>query len=374
MTRQNAPKRTPRTFNVTDDKPHKEPAHKKSTGASSTKSVKRSKRKPAIAEVTSVLRTIPDDAAQRMEQSQPGLDALSGDATPTLLSGNKSRFAGKGIFWAALGGLLSLALGLWLDQLIRDLFARQDWLGWLAVGLAGLLLVTGITMIVREARGIMRMARIDSIRSMATLAIADDDMKNARQVLSDLNGLYRNRPDTAAGRAALELHSDAIIDGKNLVILAERDLIRPLDEKARALVMGAAKRVSVVTAISPRALVDIGYVLLENIRQMRSIAELYGGRPGILGFWRLARNIIGHLAVTGSIAVGDGLVQQLVGHGIVAKVSARLGEGVVNGLLTTRIGIAAIDVCRPLPFSDQTRPNAKDFMGELIKSSQPPDK
>jgi uncharacterized membrane protein YcjF (UPF0283 family) len=28
----------------------------------------------------------------------------------------------------------------------------------------------------------------------------------------------------------------------------------------------------------------------------------------------------------------------------------RLGEGVINGLLTARIGIAAMDLCRPLAF------------------------
>jgi len=141
-----------------------------------------------------------------------------------------------------------------------------------------------------------------------------------------------------------------------------------LDQKAKTLVMGSARRVSIVTAVSPRALVDIGFVLVENIRLIRQIADLYGGRPGTFGFWRLARNVLAHLAVTGAIAVGDGLLQQIIGHGVAAKISSRLGEGIVNGLLTARIGIAAIDVCRPLSFSDQTRPGIKDFMGELLKS------
>jgi putative membrane protein len=143
----------------------------------------------------------------------------------------------------------------------------------------------------------------------------------------------------------------------------------PLDQKARSMVMGSAKRVSVVTAVSPRALVDIGFVLFENMRLIRQLAELYGGRPGTLGFWRLARNVVGHLAITGSIAVGDGLIQQVVGHGLASKLSSRLGEGVVNGLLTARIGIAAIDVCRPLPFSEETRPTIGDFMSELTRFS-----
>ena len=63
------------------------------------------------------------------------------------------------------------------------------------------------------------------------------------------------------------------------------------------------------------------------------------------------RHVIAHLAVTGGIAAGDSLIQQMLGHGVAAKLSARLGEGVLNGLLTARLGLAAIDVARPLPFT-----------------------
>ncbi len=43
-----------------------------------------------------------------------------------------------GLLVAALGGLASLAIGLAIDRLVRDLFARNDWLGWFALGLVAL--------------------------------------------------------------------------------------------------------------------------------------------------------------------------------------------------------------------------------------------
>jgi putative membrane protein len=106
-------------------------------------------------------------------------------------------------------------------------------------------------------------------------------------------------------------------------------------------------------------------VLFESTRLVRSIAEAYGTKPGRLGMFRLFRDVIAHLAVTGSIAAGDSLVQQILGHGIASKLSARLGEGVVNGLMTARIGIAAMDLLRPLPFKALRRPGIGDFMGDL---------
>jgi putative membrane protein len=99
----------------------------------------------------------------------------------------------------------------------------------------------------------------------------------------------------------------------------------------------AAQRVSVVTAVSPRALIDVLFVFVAAMRLIRQLARLYGGRPGTLGMISLLRHVIGHLAITGGMAVGDSLVQQVLGHGIAAKLSQRLGEGVLNGLLTARL-------------------------------------
>ncbi len=82
------------------------------------------------------------------------------------------------------------------------------------------------------------------------------------------------------------------------------------------------------------------------------------------------RHVISHLALTGGMAVGDSLVQQVLGHGLAAKLSARLGEGVLNGLLTARLGIAAIEVTRPLPFAALPRPKLSDLAGNLLPSKK----
>jgi putative membrane protein len=71
--------------------------------------------------------------------------------------------------------------------------------------------------------------------------------------------------------------------------------------------------------------------------------------------------------ITGGMAMGDSLVQQVLGAGLAARLSARLGEGVFNGLLTARIGLSAIAVCRPLPFAALPAPGVKDVAGFLFE-------
>jgi putative membrane protein len=291
---------------------------------------------------------------------------LDASTLPVATPRPRRRFSFAGLAAAALGTFLSLAFGLWADQVIRDLFTRADWLGYaaitaLAFAAIGLLVVVG-----REIAGIAKLAAVQSLKAEAEDAAASVNPQTARKVADRLASLLSHRAETARGRAALDATKDDIIDGPHLLDFAEKELLTPLDRKARGLILNSSKRVAVVTAISPRAIVDLAYVLFEVTRLVRAMAELYGARPGKLGLLRLLRDVIAHLAVTGSIAVGDSLAQQVLGHGLASRLSRRLGEGVINGLLTARIGIAAMDLCRPLPFRALPRPGIGDFLSDIV--------
>ena len=76
--------------------------------------------------------------------------------------------------------------------------------------------------------------------------------------------------------------------------------------------------------------------------------------------------VAGHLAVTGGLALSDSVISAVIGKGLIGRLSARFGEGAVNGILTARIGLAAMELCRPLPFLTQSRPGLSDFMREVV--------
>jgi putative membrane protein len=272
-------------------------------------------------------------------------------------------------FWVSAGGLVLLAIGLGTANLISDLWSRAGWLGGLGAALAAVAAVALAIICVREVLGLARLATIDAMRGRAVDILASDDRAAGRTLGHELIRLTRRMPRLARARARLEDHLGDIIDGGDLVRLAERELMAPLDEEARQLVGAAAKRVSVVTAVSPRAAVDMLFVLVTALGLVRRLALLYGGRPGSLGLLKLLRHTISHLALTGGMAASDSLIQQVIGHGVAAKVSARLGEGVLNGLLTARLGLAAIEATRPLPFVALRQPSLNDLAGSLLRGS-----
>ncbi|MBM7485227.1 putative membrane protein [Bradyrhizobium sp. GM2.2] len=271
------------------------------------------------------------------------------------------------MFWSGVAGLTLLGVGLGVVRLIEDLFARSDSLGFVGVALAfitalALAVVTG-----REAFGLARLATIEKLHQRAAAVLASDDRKESRIIVQDLLKIAHQNPQLARARAALESHAGEIIDGADMIRLAERELMSPLDIEARRLVSSAAQKVSIVTAVSPRAAIDVMFVFIVSLRLIRQLAFLYGGRPGALGMIRLLRHVIAHLAITGGMAASDSLVQQMLGHGIAAKLSQRLGEGMLNGLLTARLGLAAIDVTRPLPFAALPPPKLSDLATDLLR-------
>lgn len=272
----------------------------------------------------------------------------------------RSLLSWGGIFWSALTALLSLAFSAWLYDLITDFYARTPALGHITLALVTLMVLALIVFITRELRAIWRQRALADLHQSFAQAHAQDDRDAARSLSRKLVATYEARASTARARRDVMGFTTEIIDGRDLVELTERHLMSALDEEVTREIALAAKRVSVVTAVSPRAVIDLLFVLAQAARLIRRISEIYGARPGFFGFLRLARSVAAHLAITGGMAVGDSLVQQALGHGLAAKLSARLGEGVLNGLMSARIGLSAMALCRPMPFLSTKQPGISD--------------
>lgn len=272
------------------------------------------------------------------------------------------------LFWSAIAGLALFAVGLWITQLVENAFFHSPVLGTIASALGALAGFTLLVLVGREVFAMGRQRHIATLHRDFAATSRTDDTQRARKLVTDLASLYAKRSETEGARAELLALCDEIVDGRNLIEIAERTLVAPLDKRAKTIVASAAKRVSMVTTFAPRAIFDVVFVTIQAVRLIRQVAELYGGRPGVFGFLKLTRSVGVHLAITSGMAAGDTLLQQLVGHGIAAKVSARLGESVLNGLLTARIGLSAMAVCRPMPFQTEKPPTLQRVVPFLFRS------
>ena len=269
-------------------------------------------------------------------------------------------------FWQAAGALVSFLVSLAAWNYLTALIVAHPLLGWLGTGLLAAFLIAALMVVLRELAALARLGRLDRVQRACASALASGSLTAARGAVADLRALYAGREELAWARARLSEREPDLFDAESLLALAETELMAPLDAAARAEVQAAARQVAAVTALVPLALADVVAALTANLRMIRRIAEVYGGRAGTFGSWRLARAVMAHLVTTGAVAAGDDLIETMAGGGLLAKLSRRFGEGVVNGALTARVGIAAIEVCRPMPFTALARPKVRSLVGGAL--------
>jgi putative membrane protein len=266
-------------------------------------------------------------------------------------------------FWGAVGLLVSLFLVDAVWSLVLSLGQKSLLAGQLGTALVAIIALIALFWLGRELRAILRLRAVRQLRVQCRAAADSPTEGNVRNAVSALVAFYEDDAGSAAGRAEIALSNGEIHDPATRLAIAERALMRPKDEAARRAVAAAAQRVSVVTAVSPRAIVDVLFVLAQSIALIRALSAIYGGRASGFALLALTRRIAGHLAITGGMAAADQVMGQVMGAGLAARLSAKLGEGILNGVLTARVGLAAIEATRPMDF----RAEEPVILSEVVK-------
>ncbi len=317
-----------------------------------------------------VLIELDEDAAKQNPAEAPMIvsdDAPTGQAmqVATAFAARPQTMLGRW-FWRFLVATLAFFISLAAWDAITGLIARNSVVGWAAVALlAGFALIcTAIS--IRELSALIRLNRVEKLQNEAAGVLTNNDVEGARAFVRRLIGFYTGRTDTAWGRKRLSEQTNDIFDAETGLAQAEDALLVPLDQAAMREVEAAARQVATVTALIPLAFADILVALTTNLRMIRRIADVYGGRSGTLGAWRLTRAVAAHLVATGAVAVGDDLIGSVGGGHLLGKLSRRFGEGIVNGALTARVGIAAMEVCRPMPFINAPKPRVTTLVGRAL--------
>ncbi|WP_018632294.1 TIGR01620 family protein [Neomegalonema perideroedes] len=304
-------------------------------------------------------------------QDAPQPDSLTPQTEPAAAAASAARMvrgsALSRLFWWAFGGFLTLALSLAAYETIAGLLTRNLWLGRTAMVLLGLAVLALLLMAARELAALSRLRKAEETQILAVRALRHEDRPAAEAALKDLEALAAGRPELAEARERVKALKGDQPDASGLIALAERSYLAGPDASARQAAAEGARSAAVATALIPAGILDAMAILYINLRMIRRIAQSYGGRGGWLGGWRLMKQVAAHLAATGAVALADDLIGPALGGGAVAKLSRRFGEGLLNGALTARVGVAAMEVCRPLPFHVLSKPSARGIAAEGLK-------
>ena len=155
--------------------------------------------------------------------------------------------------------------------------------------------------------------------------------------------------ETSWGSFAKDEYSD-----EELLQLYSREILSKVDEKALAEVAKFSTEAVVLVALSPIALVDMMLMFWRNLRMIDKIAGLYGLKIGYWSRIKLIKQVFINMAYAGASELVIDLGADLVGAELLGKLSARMAQGLGAGMLTSRLGIQTIKLCRPIPFEENT--------------------
>jgi len=267
------------------------------------------------------------------------------------------------------GGGLTLAalLGLEAYDLLAELFARSVWLGGAFALLLGAAVAGALGLAGREVISLRRLARAEQLRADGERLLNSEVHGQAGALIERIERVYGEREDLRPALAAFRAQaSDALNDGEQLRLFAST-VLAPLDRRAYQLVRRGARDIGALTALSPLGLLDSALVLARTVIMLRAIARLYGVRPGAVASMTLLRRTVRNVLAAGIGDLVSDAAVEATGATLLSALSARAGQGVVNGLLAAKLGLAAMQVCRPLPFTQDQLPSLRQLRAELFK-------
>lgn len=140
-----------------------------------------------------------------------------------------------------------------------------------------------------------------------------------------------------------------------LLQLYSRVVLSKVDEKALAEIARFSTEAVVLVALSPVAIIDMLIILWRNLRMVNKVAGLYGLK---LGYWsriKLIRQVFVNMVYAGASELIADFGSEMIGADLLGKLSGRLAQGLGAGMLTARLGVKTMQLCRPIPFEDKPK-------------------
>ena len=281
--------------------------------------------------------------------------------------GSRRRWSPARWFWLSLALFLGGALVVQAVDFVESMFARDRALGTIFSVLLGMTVASAIAWTVVEIRRIRRLRLVEPLREEGLRLLRSEGYDGA---LPWIDRAAAALGESGGRKDLVEKARDRILDthtDSSAMLIFHDTVLTPLDERAYAAIARAARGAALGVSVSPLALLDAALIFWRSVRMVREIAEIYGLRPGLAGLVVLMR----HLLMSGLYAVGVDILGNVwvehLGGKLTSFVSTRLAEGVVAAVRVARLGLLAMEACRPLSFTERDRPGLMKLREQIMK-------
>ena len=216
----------------------------------------------------------------------------------------------------------------------------------------------------KEFSGLSQLKKRNDLREQISRAMSGDINVDAKSLCQSVTDSLPSDLSASQEKLWQEMLDNEYSD-EELFNLYSRQILSETDQKALAEVAKYSSESTVLVALSPVALLDMLIMLWRNLTLVDKVAGLYGLK---LGYWsriKLVKQVITNMLYAGASEVITDISVDMLGADLLGKLSGRLAQGLGAGMLTARLGLKAIYLCRPMPF-DENAPKLSQVRKEII--------
>ncbi len=263
-------------------------------------------------------------------------------------------------FVVSLTGLITSAAIYEAWLFIQQMFAINPILGGIVSALVGVVLVTGIGSLIKGRVKSKRLSKREILRAELKTLDANETYGKARSKLEDISQEFQQEVDISKSLAIFQQSAQQSHNDSELIKIYSDQVLAGLDKLALEAINKHATESAIMVALSPLAAADMALVAWRSSKMLQEISRIYGCPQTAFGRLGLTKQVATNLMLAGaSELIADASVE-LLGKSVAATVSTKVAQGIGVGILISRFGIQTMRLCRPIEFTEDSRPKLGD--------------
>lgn len=257
-------------------------------------------------------------------------------------------------------------------QWLIDTFQQKEWIYFAFSIVFFIISLFGVGVIISEWRKLVYLRNHQKnqqvSRQLLLEQLPSNDGEQAVKFCEDIANNLNHLPTIAQAEQRWKSQLNEAYNAKEVLYLFSENVLKPIDKQVKQMISRNAAENAVIVAVSPLAIVDVLLISARNIALVNKITKAYGMELGYISRLKLFKMVLKNMVFAGATEIATDVGMDFFSQNLTAKLSLRAAQGIGVGLLTARLGIKAMEFCRPVAFKANERPRISAIRQELLTS------
>ncbi|MDD0824580.1 TIGR01620 family protein [Mannheimia sp. AT1] len=257
-------------------------------------------------------------------------------------------------------------------QWLINTFEQKEWIYFAFSIVFFIFSLAGVGAVISEWRKLVYLRKHQQNQQMSNQLLLENlpsnDGEQAVKFCENIANNLTNLPSVEQSQQRWKSQLNDAYNAKEVLYLFSENVLKPIDKQVKQMISRNAAENAVIVAVSPLAIVDVLLMAARNIALVNKITRAYGMELGYISRLKLFKMVLNNMVFAGATEIATDVGMDFFSQNLTAKLSLRAAQGIGVGLLTARLGIKAMEFCRPIAFQANEKPKISAIRQELLTS------